>query len=240
MSVNLNDHQEFTMKGMMAARGSLFTTKTARSLLFDGYTDTLLTVGSFFTPADPAGIPMDRFGWFYKRNGTTWSDGRVSMATGENSMAELGDIIDYNGSNRTLYPGPCGQLTGTAAGFLGPDPDRQFIDYFSTDICRPIRFQREGELPINGVDSIKFNLIPKNTFGNVETNPENVCFHPNMPYGLHNSTGCKGGDTTLKTFVSLPHFLGADSFYQEQFEPGVVQQCISYRSGKVWYSVVVV
>ena len=223
MSVNLNDHQEFTMKGMMAARGSLFTTKTARSLLFDGYTDTLLTVGSFFTPADPAGIPMDRFGWFYKRNGTTWSDGRVSMATGENSMAELGDIIDYNGSNRTLYPGPCGQLTGTAAGFLGPDPDRQFIDYFSTDICRPIRFQREGELPINGVDSIKFNLVPKNTFGNVETNPENVCFHPNMPYGLHNSTGCKGGDTTLKTFVSLPHFLGADSFYQEQFEPGVVQ-----------------
>ena len=223
------------MKGMMAARGSLFTTKPARSLLFEGYSDTLLTVGSMITADN--GIPKDRFGWFYKRNGTSWSDGRVSMATGENSMAELGDIIDFNGSNRTLYPGHCGQLTGTAAGFLGPDPERQFIDYYSTDICRPIRFQRQSDIQINGVDSIKFNLIPKNTFGNAETNPDNVCFHAHMPYGLHNSTGCKGGDTTLKTFVSLPHFLGADTFYQEQFEPGVVLSIVVI-GGNVWLCVV--
>merc|ERR1712241_75883 len=215
-----NWFQEFGMKGMMTARGSLFTTKTARSLLFDGYSDPLLTFGSMF--AADNGIPMDRFGWFYKRNGTSWSDGRVTMATGENSLDELGDILDFNGSNRTLYPDHCGELTGTAAGFLGPDPEREFIDYYSTDICRPIRFQREGDILINGVDSIKFNLRPKHTFGNAETNPENVCYHANMPYGLHNSTGCKGGDTTLKTFVSLPHFLGADQFYQDQFEPGSV------------------
>ena len=29
---------------------------------------------------------------------------------------------------------------GSAAGFLPVDPERQFIDYFSPDICRPIRF----------------------------------------------------------------------------------------------------
>ena len=206
------------MSGMMATRESLFTTKTARSLMFEGYSDTLLTMGSMFTADN--GIPKDKFGWFYKRNGTSWSDGRVTMATGENNFSELGDIVDWNGSDRTLYPGHCGQLRGSAAGFLSPDMDRQFIDYYSTDICRPIRFERETELAIQGVDSVRYNLVPSNTFGNAETFPDNFCYHANLPYGLHNSTGCKGGDTTLKTFVSLPHFLGADTFYQEQFEPG--------------------
>jgi len=223
--------QELTMSGMMSTRLSLFTTKTARSLLFEGYTDTLLTFGSMF--AADNGIPKDKFGWFYKRNGTSWSDGRVSMATGEQNFSQLGDIIDFNGSNRTRYPSHCGQLRGSAAGFLSPDIDRQYIDYFSTDICRPIRFQREAELDIHGVDSIRYNLNPMHTFGNAETNPDNSCFHPNLPYGLHNSTGCKGGDTTLKTFVSLPHFLGADRFYQDQFEPGSVKPDPSLHSSSI-------
>ena len=34
--------------------------------------------------------------------------------------------------------------------------------------------------------------------GNESTNPDNWCFNANLPYGVHNSTGCKGGDTTLK------------------------------------------
>ena len=33
-------------------------------------------MGSLFA-ASSSGIPMDKFGWFYKRNGTTWSDGKV-------------------------------------------------------------------------------------------------------------------------------------------------------------------
>ena len=68
------------MKGMMAARGSLFTTKTARSLLFEGYSDTLLAVGSLISADN--GIPMDRFGWFYKRNGTSWSRQGWSVESG--------------------------------------------------------------------------------------------------------------------------------------------------------------
>ena len=34
--------------------------------------------------------------------------------------------------------------------------------------------------------------------GNASTNPDNWCYNANLPYGVHNSTGCKGGDTTLK------------------------------------------
>ena len=65
-----------------------------------------------------------------------------------------------------------------------------------------------------------YSLLPQNTFGNSETNSDNYCYHANFPSGMHNTTGCKDGDTTLKTFVSLPHFLGADPFYQGQFSEG--------------------
>ena len=37
---------------------------------------------------------------------------------------------------RTIYPSTCGDLRGTSAGFTPVDLDRQFVDYFSTDICR--------------------------------------------------------------------------------------------------------
>lgn len=35
---------------------------------------------------------MDKFGWFYARNGTTWSDGVLTMDTGTDDIAKLGDI----------------------------------------------------------------------------------------------------------------------------------------------------
>ena len=35
---------------------------------------------------------MDKFGWFYGRNGTTWSDGEVTMDTGTDDITKLGDI----------------------------------------------------------------------------------------------------------------------------------------------------
>lgn len=47
-------------------------------LVGQGYSDPLLDMGSLF--AATSGIPMDKFGWFYKRNGTTWSDGKVLLS----------------------------------------------------------------------------------------------------------------------------------------------------------------
>ena len=35
---------------------------------------------------------MDKFGWFYERNGTTWSDGVLTMDTGTDDIAKLGKI----------------------------------------------------------------------------------------------------------------------------------------------------
>lgn len=42
-----------------------WTRKTVGELLFDGYEDTLLSLAEWFAP-DEAGMPVDRFGWFYK------------------------------------------------------------------------------------------------------------------------------------------------------------------------------
>jgi len=210
-----NYFMEMSNYALFQTRSGLFVNRTARALLFEGSRDSLLDVGSMF--AKKGGIPMDKFGWFYKRNGTTWSDGRVTMATGSKSYSEVGDIKKWKGRNRTIYPSTCGELRGTSAGFTPVDPDRQFVDYFSTDICRPIRFQREKENVVEGVKGTRFVLNATDTFGNESTNPDNWCFNANLPYGVHNSTGCKGGDTTLKTFVSLPHFLGADPSFRDQF-----------------------
>ena len=72
---------------------------------------------------------------------------------------------------------------------------------------------------VSGVESIKYSLYPEQTFSNSEPG----CYNgDNLSYGVHNSTGCKGGDTTLKTFVSLPHFLRADPEYVNQFTPGMI------------------
>ena len=46
---------------------------------------------------------MDRFGWFYGRNGTTWSDGEILMDTGINDINNLGDIKLWNGKNKEIY-----------------------------------------------------------------------------------------------------------------------------------------
>ena len=42
--------QEFMMRSTLSWRPSLFTQKTARELLFDGFSDPLLTAGAFFNP----------------------------------------------------------------------------------------------------------------------------------------------------------------------------------------------
>ena len=55
---------------------------------------------------------MDKFGWFYKRNGTTWSDDVIAMKTGLLDYPHLGDIVSWKGLTRTFYNNTCGQLKG--------------------------------------------------------------------------------------------------------------------------------
>ena len=100
---------------MLKTKSSLFINVTARELLFEGYTDALLTMGSFFAQVKnyclfllstfknkDTGIPMDKFGWFYERNGTTWSDGVVTMNTGRQRHDQY-IVFDRNTSITSIF-----------------------------------------------------------------------------------------------------------------------------------------
>ena len=49
-------------------------------------------------------------------------------------------------------------MLGSACGFLPVDPEREFVDYFSTDICRAIRFSKEESYMHNGLPVDKFSV----------------------------------------------------------------------------------
>ncbi len=70
--------------GLMGEK--LFVAKTVRELTFAGYKDPILTD----TKALPDSLvpeKMDRFGYFYPRNGTDWFDGIYNMYTGREDLS---------------------------------------------------------------------------------------------------------------------------------------------------------
>ena len=55
---------EWGMSDMLSTlEAELFVKKTVGELLFDGYEDQVMSLGSSFTDED---VPLDKFGWFYK------------------------------------------------------------------------------------------------------------------------------------------------------------------------------
>ena len=83
------------------------------------------------------------------------------MHTGEGDIGRLGDIVTWNGRNRThAYPGSCGALTGSADGLLAPGKllTGDKFDIWSTDTCRTFTFNREGTTNVHGISVDKFKL----------------------------------------------------------------------------------
>ena len=68
---------------------------------------------------------------------------------------------------RTSYPSTCGDLRGTSAGFTPVDLDRQFVDYFSTDICRSLKLLW-GKIS----NFLKPCVKPRPIFSNLVLNPD--------------------------------------------------------------------
>ena len=146
--------QEFGLSSLLTTRASLFTNVTAGQLLFEGYYDPLLELGNMYMETGHTGgegDKEDKFGWMVGRNGSSGADGVVTMDTGQlakvchnhyiihlglNNFSNFGNILGWSEAKDRVK---AGELRGSAAGFLSPDADRQFIDFFSTDICRAIR-----------------------------------------------------------------------------------------------------
>ena len=84
---------------LKSIKETLFVTEKVKNIIFDGYHDPLfdnlekmLDDLPFIRPFIPSGSLMDKFGFFYGRNGTDYIDGVWNMFTGEGDNAKMGKV----------------------------------------------------------------------------------------------------------------------------------------------------
>lgn len=202
---------------LMAINEKLFVTKTVDELLFKGYKDPILTDTQNLPPSI---VPqkMDRFGYFYPRNGSDWFDGVWNMFTGKNDLSKLGQIYswNYSTSHTEFFPRPCGDVRG-GGDFFPPGRQEDYVELYSNDLCRPLRMDFDSVQQMNGIRGNMYKLTPK-FFANATDNPDNECYFSNAPSGVYNASSCRFG---APIFMSQPHFFQADPFYLNEVQSGL-------------------
>ncbi|XP_011300459.1 protein croquemort isoform X2 [Fopius arisanus] len=188
----------------------LTVTKTVRELLFDGYEDDLI---NFAKKYDIPGIPWDKFGWFYGRNGSETYDGIFNMNTGANNMKEIGILHEWNHSDKSkIYTGKCGQINGTLGDLWPPVRDYEDVSVFAPDVCTLVPLKDNGHVNYDGLEGKQFIATPQ-TFDNGSKVESRGCYCKDIecqPSGTLNVSTCKFG---APAFISLPHFHLADESY---------------------------
>ena len=191
---------------LKAFNEKLFVEKSAREILFDGYDDPILDAAEFIHKFHvPIPGIMDKFGFYYGRNGSDWWDGVFNMFTGSNNLHRLGEIAAWNYSTTTdFFPGKCGDIRGVGDFFPPYMPDTT-VELFSNDLCRPIELSYDGWDSIKGVPGKKYR-VDSTYFANSDENPDNFCFELGprpLPSGVYNASSCRFG---APIFMSQPHF----------------------------------
>ena len=81
----------------------LFVTHTVGNILFNGFQDPLLNamtdLKAILKEFVPDGAFMDKFAFFYARNGTDWVDGVFNMYTGAGNVQDMGIVHSWNYRN---------------------------------------------------------------------------------------------------------------------------------------------
>jgi len=206
---------------------SLFVTKSVREIIFDGYHDplfdnleNLMKIMPFIKKYIPEGSVMDKFAFFYGRNGTDYTDGVFNMFTGQGDSAKMGVVHSWNYSTENYFPGDCGLVKGGAGEFYPPGLSKTYIEMFSNDLCRSLRFNYKEDLYVKGILSHEY-IADKSLFANGSENTLNACYEPDnvfLPSGVYNTSKCRFG---APVFISLPHFYLADTYYLNMIESGV-------------------
>jgi len=204
---------------LKAKREQVFVTQKVGDILFNGFDDPFLTFMEDFKmiiePFVPDGAFMDKFGFFYNRNGSDWVDGVFNMFTGHEDNSLVGKVHAWNYSTHGLFPGECGVVKGGAGEFYPPRLNKTYIDLFSNDLCRSIRFNYNTTAYPFGIHSYEY-IADASMFANGTENPDNACYNPQdvfLPSGVYNTSICRFG---APVFVSQPHFLFADSYYRNR------------------------
>ena len=200
---------------------TLFVTKTAREILFDGYNDPILDDGEWINShAVKIDGLMSKFGFFFARNNTWYGNGIINMYTGEHGLSQMGNVAAFNYSTRsTFYPGECGKYHGSPE--LTPpylfDRPKQYI--FHNDLGRTLELNlTDRQSYIKGTAGYEYK-IDNLFFANSTFNPKNKCFehdHP-LPNGVFDASPTRYG---APVFISQPHFYQADPYYTNLIATG--------------------
>ncbi|XP_045474063.1 protein peste-like isoform X3 [Harmonia axyridis] len=197
--------------GVRSIMGQMDVTQSVGNLFFYGYDDPLISLGKSLPFVKAKVPPMDKFGWFYKRNGSNVFDGRYNMGTGR-GKASFGQLYNYNNDKHSpFYEGACGEFRGSAGEFFPAGLGRKPLELFNPEMCRTIVLDFVEDQSKNMIDGYKFTL-GDHFFDNGTIYPENTCYCTGdcVPYGLMNVSLCRYGSPG---FVSLPHFYKADPYY---------------------------
>lgn len=193
--------------------GELPQTKTVGEMIFDGYYEPLVTMGTALPLTNLP--PMDKFAWFYTRNGSSAFDGHFTMGLGGDHT--MGSMDQWNHrKDSPFYEGKCGEIVGSAGEFFPQHLSKEPLGIFNSEICRTLYVDFEKENEVHGVNGYRY-VLGDSFFDNGTKIPGNECYCTGecLPYGAVNISSCRYG---APGFVSLPHFYKADPIYKEALE----------------------
>ncbi|XP_069695607.1 protein peste-like isoform X2 [Periplaneta americana] len=198
---------------LSVASRSLWLTRPVSEMLFDGYSDPLLSIASNIPGISALELPGDRIGFFYGRNGSAEFDGVFNMETGAADISRLGEMRCWNYLNDSkLYEGECGRITGFAGELFPPGQTKNRpLKVFAVDLCRWVLFDFVEEVEVNDILGYRYALS-KTFLDNGTRNPDTECNCGGtcLPQGALNVSTCRKG---APAFASYPHFLDADPYY---------------------------
>ncbi|XP_063242448.1 protein peste-like isoform X1 [Bacillus rossius redtenbacheri] len=193
-------------------------THTVGEMLFEGYEEPLIAVGSKLAFISKLNIPFDKFGWFYQRNGSASFEGTYSIATGVDDADNIGRLVEWNHANHTpFYPGQCGMVNGSAGEMWPPFRQKTHtIAAFVPDFCRSLSLDYAREQTVHGLRGYRYSAGARN-FDDGTLYPDNKCFCGGkcVPSGVLNVSACRFGGPA---FLSYPHFYKADPYYLQQVD----------------------
>ncbi|KAJ9576493.1 hypothetical protein L9F63_006642 [Diploptera punctata] len=195
---------------------TVWITRTAEQLLFEGYDDPLLTIATTLPGLSDIYIPEDKVGWFYNRNGSINFDGVFNVHTARDDITKMGNVFNWNFEKNTpFFDGKCSEVKGSVGDLFPPGQTRdKSINMFSPDVCRSFSldyFEDVETMEMSGYKYVASKSLVDN--GTSYTDSQCNCNGDCLPAGVFNISSCRYG---IPLFISYPHFYGADPWYTTQ------------------------
>ncbi len=146
---------------------------TVGGLLFGGIHNTWYDVGENEKPLLTAGEIPREISYFHEVNSLVLVDKHLNMYTGSRDVEQLGTIGRWEYSSYVLshWPRPgdddqvegltdddvCGKVNGSSD-YFPPHLEKTAVDFFATDLCRPINLKYFGTEVKHGIETYAYRL----------------------------------------------------------------------------------